>query len=232
MDELGVPQDARAGQRLRRARSARAAAVAQRRPPRDRRPAPRHRLRPAHRRWSRRQTAPTSSCASATPTAARPAPAATPRAASRAWSWPRPAETASSSRPSPASCDGAPPAAGRVASTWARPASAGARSRWREHATRCTCRSRSARSSDPVGGQMGNPHAVFFVADVEAVDLAQLGPVLEHHPLFPERANIGVARCASPRPHPPAGLGARRRHHRWPAAPAPARRWSPRRAAA
>jgi len=47
---------------------------------------------------------------------------------------------------------------------------------------------------DPVAVSMGNPHAVFFVADVEAVDLATLGPKLEHHPLFPERANIGVAR--------------------------------------
>jgi diaminopimelate epimerase len=46
---------------------------------------------------------------------------------------------------------------------------------------------------DPVGVSMGNPHAVFFVADTEAVDLATLGPALEHDPLFPERANIGVA---------------------------------------
>ena len=46
---------------------------------------------------------------------------------------------------------------------------------------------------DPVGVSMGNPHAVFFVADAEAVDLATLGPSLEHDPLFPERAKIGVA---------------------------------------
>lgn len=46
---------------------------------------------------------------------------------------------------------------------------------------------------DPVGISMGNPHAVFFVADVAAIDLATLGPALEHDPLFPERANIGVA---------------------------------------
>ncbi|HYA80696.1 MAG TPA: diaminopimelate epimerase, partial [Methylocystis sp.] len=37
---------------------------------------------------------------------------------------------------------------------------------------------------------MGNPHAVFFVDDAAAVDLANLGPKLERHPLFPERANI------------------------------------------
>ncbi|MEZ5933491.1 MAG: diaminopimelate epimerase [Alphaproteobacteria bacterium] len=45
----------------------------------------------------------------------------------------------------------------------------------------------------PTAVNMGNPHAVFFVGDAEAVDLAALGPGLEHHPLFPERANIGVA---------------------------------------
>jgi diaminopimelate epimerase len=47
--------------------------------------------------------------------------------------------------------------------------------------------------SAPVCTNIGNPHATFFVDDVEAVDLAALGPVLEHHPLFPQRANIGVA---------------------------------------
>jgi diaminopimelate epimerase len=47
--------------------------------------------------------------------------------------------------------------------------------------------------ADPVCTNMGNPHATFFVADTDAVDLAALGPVLEYHPLFPERANIGVA---------------------------------------
>jgi diaminopimelate epimerase len=52
---------------------------------------------------------------------------------------------------------------------------------------------------DPVGVNMGNPHAVFFVEDAEAIDLAILGPQLEHHPLFPERANIGVAQLRGPR---------------------------------
>ena len=46
---------------------------------------------------------------------------------------------------------------------------------------------------DPVAVNMGNPHAVFFVADAEAVDLATLGPELEHHRMFPERANIEIA---------------------------------------
>jgi len=45
----------------------------------------------------------------------------------------------------------------------------------------------------PVAVSMGNPHAVFFVPDAEAVDLAALGPTLEHHPAFPERTNVEVA---------------------------------------
>jgi len=48
--------------------------------------------------------------------------------------------------------------------------------------------------SDPVCVNMGNPHAVFFTPDLAAIDLAAVGPGLEHHPMFPERANIGVAR--------------------------------------
>lgn len=45
----------------------------------------------------------------------------------------------------------------------------------------------------PVGVNMGNPHAVFFVADAEAIDLATIGPRIEHDPLFPERVNVSVA---------------------------------------
>jgi diaminopimelate epimerase len=47
--------------------------------------------------------------------------------------------------------------------------------------------------ADPVCTNMGNPHATFFVDDADAIDLAELGPRLEHDRLFPERANIGVA---------------------------------------
>jgi diaminopimelate epimerase len=47
--------------------------------------------------------------------------------------------------------------------------------------------------ADPVGISMGNPHAVFFVDDADAVDLAAWGPSLEHHSLFPERCNIEIA---------------------------------------
>lgn len=46
---------------------------------------------------------------------------------------------------------------------------------------------------DPVATNIGNPHATFFVDDVEAVDLAAVGPGLEHDPMFPARANIGFA---------------------------------------
>ncbi len=38
---------------------------------------------------------------------------------------------------------------------------------------------------------MGNPHANFFVAELEALDVFRIGPLLEHDPLLPERANIG-----------------------------------------
>jgi len=40
---------------------------------------------------------------------------------------------------------------------------------------------------------MGNPHAIFWVDDPHAYDLSRIGPQLEHHPLFPERANITLA---------------------------------------
>jgi diaminopimelate epimerase len=46
---------------------------------------------------------------------------------------------------------------------------------------------------DPVGMNIGNPHAVFFVDDLETVDLKKYGPQLQKHPLFPEEANIGAA---------------------------------------
>ncbi|HTE82876.1 MAG TPA: diaminopimelate epimerase [Reyranella sp.] len=51
---------------------------------------------------------------------------------------------------------------------------------------------------DPVGTSMGNPHATFFVDDLDSIPLAELGPRLEHDPFFPERANIGVAQIIAP----------------------------------
>lgn len=40
---------------------------------------------------------------------------------------------------------------------------------------------------------MGNPHAIFWVDDIEAYDLERFGPLLENHPIFPDRANITLA---------------------------------------
>jgi diaminopimelate epimerase len=56
-----------------------------------------------------------------------------------------------------------------------------------------------ARAFGPAGlVNMGNPHAVFFVADVGAVPLAVAGPALERHALFPEKANISFAEVLAP----------------------------------
>jgi diaminopimelate epimerase len=51
---------------------------------------------------------------------------------------------------------------------------------------------------DPAACSMGNPHATFFVEDLEAIPVAEIGPVLERHPLFPDRANIGFAQVLAP----------------------------------
>ena len=52
--------------------------------------------------------------------------------------------------------------------------------------------------SDAVATNMGNPHATFFVPDLERLAIADLGPVLERNPIFPERANIGFAQLLGP----------------------------------
>src|SRR5215471_2281854 len=49
----------------------------------------------------------------------------------------------------------------------------------------------------PSAVNMGNPHAVFWVDDVNAYDLARVGSLLERHPIFPERANITLAQIVS-----------------------------------
>jgi len=46
---------------------------------------------------------------------------------------------------------------------------------------------------NPVGVNVGNPHAVFFIDDCQAVPLERLGPEIEHDPLFPSRVNVNVA---------------------------------------
>jgi len=50
----------------------------------------------------------------------------------------------------------------------------------------------------PSAVSMGNPHVIFWVDDVAAHDLARFGPMLENHPIFPERANISLAQLAGP----------------------------------
>lgn len=52
--------------------------------------------------------------------------------------------------------------------------------------------------ADPAACSMGNPHATFFVPDLDAVPVAAIGPALEHDPLFPDRANIGFVQVLNP----------------------------------
>ena len=49
----------------------------------------------------------------------------------------------------------------------------------------------------PSAVNMGNPHCIFFVENAEGHDLAKIGPMIEHYPLFPERANISLAQVKS-----------------------------------
>ena len=50
----------------------------------------------------------------------------------------------------------------------------------------------------PVAVGMGNPHAVFFVDNIDAVDVAAQGVLVEHDPLFPERTNVEYAEVRGP----------------------------------
>ena len=65
---------------------------------------------------------------------------------------------------------------------------------------------------DAVCHSMGNPHAVVFVDDAEAVDLARLGPLAEHAALFPQRVNLSVVSRIGEASFE-CGLGARCRHY-------------------
>ena len=56
---------------------------------------------------------------------------------------------------------------------------------------------RSADLHSPSVANMGNPHAVFWVDDVNAYDLGKIGSMLECHPMFPDRANISLAKIVS-----------------------------------
>ncbi len=74
---------------------------------------------------------------------------------------------------------------------------------------------------------MGNPHGIFFVKDAAALDLARIGPALETHPIFPEKANISFAELR-PMARSPCGSGNARPARHSPAAPPPAPPLSPR----
>ncbi|MGQ0527713.1 MAG: diaminopimelate epimerase [Alphaproteobacteria bacterium] len=51
---------------------------------------------------------------------------------------------------------------------------------------------------EPVAINVGNPHCVFFVDDVNDIDIEKIGPVIEHHRAFPERTNVEFAQILSP----------------------------------
>lgn len=53
-------------------------------------------------------------------------------------------------------------------------------------------------AGDPAAVGMGNPHCMHFVPDAEAVDLAAVGPVIEHDPLYPQRTNVEFASVTAP----------------------------------
>jgi diaminopimelate epimerase len=50
----------------------------------------------------------------------------------------------------------------------------------------------------PAAVNMGNPHLVFFVPDIDAVPLGEIGPTIEHDPLFPNRINVNIATVIAP----------------------------------
>jgi diaminopimelate epimerase len=52
--------------------------------------------------------------------------------------------------------------------------------------------------SRPAAASMGNPHATFFVSDIGAIPIEQIGPLLERDPLFPDGANIGFVQVLTP----------------------------------
>jgi diaminopimelate epimerase len=85
--------------------------------------------------------------------------------------------------------------------------------------------------ADPACCSMGNPHATFFVPDAEAVDLAGLGPAIEHHRMFPDRVNVGIVQGLAPTGFA-SGSGSGVRESPRPAAAAPAPRSSTPRGAA
>lgn len=73
-----------------------------------------------------------------------------------------------------------------------------ARLDWREIPVREACDTRNMPVAigplkDPVGTNMGNPHATFFVDDALSPALDAVAAEMERHPFFPERVNVGLA---------------------------------------
>lgn len=50
---------------------------------------------------------------------------------------------------------------------------------------------------NPAAVNVGNPHVIFFVSDTDAISLGEIGPEIEHDPLFPQRVNVNVATVES-----------------------------------
>ena len=50
---------------------------------------------------------------------------------------------------------------------------------------------------NPIAVNVGNPHAIFFVEDLDAVPLGEIGPVIEKDPIFPQAVNVNAAQILS-----------------------------------
>ena len=182
-------------------------------------------LRPAHgAARSARRPAPTPSCASTTPTARKSGACGN---GTRCVAWAMladPVMGAAGAADDAAARDQGRAAAGDAASattpspsTWARRACAGTRSRCRAvpgH-PRHRAADRPDRRPDPA---LALPPSTWATrtrssssTTLRPIDLERIGPLLENHPIFPERANISLAAGAGARSHRAAGLGARRR---------------------
>ena len=61
---------------------------------------------------------------------------------------------------------------------------------------------------------MGNPHAVFFCeGSAASIPLETIGPLIEHHNLFPQRINVHFVQVKQPERIYHANMGTRQRHH-------------------
>jgi diaminopimelate epimerase len=53
--------------------------------------------------------------------------------------------------------------------------------------------------ADPVALNIGNPHIVFFVNDLDEIDVAAAAPPIQDNDLFPDGVNVGVAQILGPK---------------------------------